>query len=352
MRTVLHLIPYDTLAGVETAARSVPSEWRGTAGPVRFRRGYLVTHSPVTKFPGDWHGPRSSENSLRAQWQLLRYAWSLKPDLVIGSLWRATPVLILLQVLRPRIKSVLFLHSACDVHIPDWLLNRLAMWRATELWADSQTTLEARVPLRWRNRGRVLSFMTVPPDLQPRLDVPPNADFVFWGRLDSLKNIPRALDLFARIHRERPEARLTIYGPDRGEGERIRAHISALGVGDAVVLAGPRDQATIFEEARAASFYLQTSREEGMAMSVIEAMTLGLVPVVTPAGEIRRYCRDGDNAVLVDQAERAAQAVLDLLGNPERYRAMSHAARATWENQALYEQDFRAACDQLLERAT
>lgn len=346
MKTVLHLIPYDTVAGVETAARSVPGRWQD----VLFRRGYLVRKTPVQVLQDDWHGPETSENSLRAQWQLLRFAWGARPDLLIGSLWRVAPVLIALQWLRPRMRSVLFLHLSRDMHLLDWLLNRLAMWRATEIWADSQTTLQARVPARWRGRGRVLSFMTAPPDLTPRADAPPAPDFVFWGRLQPQKDIPRALDLFAHIHRARPDARLTIYGPERGDGARIAARIGELGLEKAVLLAGARDHADLFAEARHASFYLQTSREEGMAMSVIEAMSLGLVPVVTPVGEIGRYCLDGINAILVDRNEHAAHAVLTLLDDPALYAAMSHAARAKWEDQPLYAEDFRVACDRLLEK--
>lgn len=345
MKTVLHLIPYDTVAGVETAARSVPARW----GAVRFQRGYLVRKQPVQILPDDWHGPDTSENSLRAQWHLLRFAWASRPDLVIGSLWRVTPVLILLQIFRPRIISVLFLHLSRDMHPLDWFLNRIAMWRASEIWTDSQTTLEARVPARWQHRGRVLSFMTAPTDLTPRADDPPAPDFVFWGRLQPQKDIPRALDLFARIRFARPDARLTLYGPDRGDGARIRARIAELGLQEAVTLAGPRDHEVLFTEARTASFYLQTSREEGMAMSVIEAMRLGLVPVVTPVGEIARYCRKSENAILVEQTEEAARAVLALLDEPERYADMSRSARATWAAQPLYAQDFQDACDRLLE---
>lgn len=346
MKTVLHLIPYDTVAGVETAARTVPARWPG----VRFLRGYLVRKTPVQVFEGDWHGPAVTENSPRAQWQLLRFAWSARPDLVIGSLWRVAPVLIVLQWLRPQMKSVLFLHLARDVHALDWLLNRLAMWRATEIWADSRASLEARVPARWRGKGRVLSFMTAPPDLAPRDDSrPPAPDFVFWGRLQPQKDLPRALDLFAALHRQMPQARFTIFGPDRGEGPRIRARIAELGLAEAVDLAGPLDHEALFARARGASFYLQTSREEGMAMSVIEAMALGLVPVVTPVGEIAHYATDGANALHVTASPEAEAArLLALLDDPARYRAMARAARATWAGQRLYAQDFTAACDRLL----
>lgn len=85
-----------------------------------------------------------------------------------------------------------------------------------------------------------------------------------------------------------------------------------------------------------------------MAMSVIEAMVLGLVPVVTPVGEIPRYCHNGINAVLVDQSVDAAREVLELLNAPDRYKEVSQAARATWAGQRLYAEDFTAACDHLL----
>jgi len=343
---VVHLIPYDGIGGVETAARTVPARW----GRVRFLRAYLVKKKPVSVVDSDWHGPQASENSLLAQWKLLRLVWRQKPDILIASLWRVAPVLIFSQWMRPSVKSVLFLHLSRDMHFFDWLLNRVAMLRATEIWADSQATQEARVPSRFQHRVRILSFMTAPPHLTPRPDNPPKPDFVFWGRLQPQKNIPRALELFACIHRARPDARLTLYGPDRGEGAHIRKRIRELGIDAAVTLAGERDHIALFAETRGASFYLQTSREEGMAMSVIEAMTLGLVPVVTPVGEIKRYCVDRVNAILVDHNEQAARAVLSLLEDPTRYALMSRAARAKWEGHPLYEADFRSACDRLLEK--
>ncbi len=38
-----------------------------------------------------------------------------------------------------------------------------------------------------------------------------------------------------------------------------------------------------------------------MAISVIEAMQAGLVPIVTPVGEITGYCSDGVNSVFFEK---------------------------------------------------
>ena len=48
-------------------------------------------------------------------------------------------------------------------------------------------------------------------------------------------------------------------------------------------------------------------------MSVVEAMQIGLVPIVTPVGEIARYCVDGKNAVWVQEDATAVDAVMRLI---------------------------------------
>ncbi len=349
-RQVLHLVPYDTVGGVETALRTVPARWEGPNGPVRFRRAYLVTHSAVEVFPDDWHGAAVSVNNPLAHWRLLRAALRSRADLAVASLWRACPAFIALKLLRPRTKTALFLHSAVDVHVLDWLLNRLAMGLADEIWADSASTLEARVPERARRRGRVLSFLTQLPAVAgaAAADRAPAPAFVYWGRLQEEKNLARALDVFAAIHARLPGARFDIFGPDRGALAGLEAQVAALGLGGAVRFMGPLAQDELLRRARDYSFYLQTSRFEGMAMSVIEAMSIGLVPVVTPVGEIPRYCRDGDHGIHVTTPEETAARVEGLLADPARWRAVSDRAARHWAGARLFREDYRQACDALL----
>ena len=59
------------------------------------------------------------------------------------ALWRSCPSFIALKLLRPRTKSVLFLHSAVDVHVFDRVLNRLAMWLAEAFEAQRVITFGA-----------------------------------------------------------------------------------------------------------------------------------------------------------------------------------------------------------------
>lgn len=353
MHEVLHLIPYDTVGGVETAVRSIPAQWDGAAGPVRYRRAYLVTHSAVEVFEDDWHGPAISVNNPLAHWKLLRFAMRSRADLVVASLWRSCPALIALKALRPRTKTVLFLHSAVDTHALDRGFNRAAMRLVDEIWADSTSTLEARVPPEARVRARVLSFLTQRP---PALSSPPPGDqparpapnFVYWGRLQSEKNLGLALEVFAEVRRRLPDASFDIFGPDRGALAGLEAQADRLGLDGSVRFPGALPQADLMARAGNYSFYLQTSLFEGMAMSVVEAMANGLVPVVTPVGEIPSYCQDGYNGIHVSTPKETARRISALVDAPAAWKELSVRAAERWAEANLFQDDFREACDELL----
>jgi glycosyltransferase involved in cell wall biosynthesis len=89
---------------------------------------------------------------------------------------------------------------------------------------------------------------------------------------------------------------------------------------------------------------------EGMAMSVVEAMQLGLVPIVTPVGEPARYCRNMENAVIFSDFDQAVDEVCRLIDEPELYAKVSRAAVATWTDAPIYADDFVAAATELWRR--
>lgn len=331
MKSAVHLVPYDAVGGVEVAARSIAdAEYWG----LKFSKFYLVD-----KDAGE------SENQPRAYFRTLSRLLKVKPDLVIASLWRCCAVMLIYKLLSPRSRSVTFLHSAYDVHWLDSLLNSLAMWVSDEIWADCRTTVDARVPSRWKCKSRVISFLVEHSSVPPvRL---PKPHFVFWGRLHQQKGLDRAVRFFGEVAKRCPEARFSVIGPDGGQLVSLEEQIQNEGI-KGIRFLGRMDRPDIFQFAKECAFYLQTSREEGMAMSVVEAMQAGLVPVVTPVGEIGTYCVDGDNAILVDDDDAAVQAVLRLLDDPPRYQQMAKNASQTWQDKPLYRDDVLAACQHLL----
>ncbi|MEO9632078.1 MAG: glycosyltransferase family 4 protein [Sulfitobacter sp.] len=345
MHRIVHLIPYHAIGGVEIAAKSLPTI---STGKVQMERQYLVRKPGSSTYTGEYHGPNISLNSPRAYFHAIWRLYQDPPDLLVASLWRSALVLILVKLLRPRMKTVIFLHSDKDAHFADKLVSQIAMRASNAIWADSTATLMKRVPCRLQSKGRVISFLVEQRALPQTRE--PEPRFVFWGRLSAEKGLKRAVELFASIAARRSNAQLTLIGPDGGMEDDLRTQISELGLSELVTFKGPMQHDEIVCEAKQASFYLQTSREEGMAMSVVEAMQAGLVPVVTPVGEIPRYCRNGESAVIVHDDNAAMEAVLALLSEPERYRRMSRAAAKYWQKKPIYRDDFLIAAKDLIAR--
>ena len=344
MRRIVHLIPYDAIGGVEIAARSVPT---GRHDKLHFERQYLVQGSGENIQPVKHHELRLSPNDPRAYWYALWRLYRDPPDLLLASLWRSALVLICIKVLRPKTRGVVFLHAAQPTHLLDRWINRIAIGLSDAVWADSHVTLEERVSPRFLSKAKVISFLV------ERRPIPtprnPTPKFVFWGRISAQKGLDRALRLFADVVRQKQDALFTVIGPDGGMQADLTKEAELLGILDRVVFKGALSHEEIAREADKASFYLQTSLFEGMAMSVIEGMQKGLVPVVTPVGEISRYCHDGQNAIIVGDLTEAVNEVLAILSDPDRYKIMSAAAAKHWQTQTLYRDDLLMAAKQLLE---
>ena len=341
---MLHIIPYDGIGGVEIAARSLPS---GDHGPVRFGKLFIAARAApgAPDEAATWTGPTPSENAPSNYLAGLGHIRRSRPDLVIVSLWRSCILALLAKLLMPRLRLVAFLHLPETVHLPDRVLNALVMRLATEIWCDSATTLDARVPGSLRDRARVISFLTARHARRaPEL---PGPHFLFWGRLHAQKGLDVALEVFARVRAQFPQASYTLIGPDMGARAGLEARARALGVADAVRFTGPLSFDEITAHAGRASFYLQASLTEGMALSVVEAMQFGLIPAVRPAGEIARYARDGHSAVFLTGDSRAdAARITALIDAPDDAAAIARAARAEWADAPLYRDEVLAACQQ------
>lgn len=347
MRRVVHLMPYDGIGGVERAAATAHGA----------RRDDVTLES---MFIFDDVRDRSRRNSTfdpRAFWSAAGRIARLKPDLVILSLWRAVIVGGLARLRGCRAPMVLFLHNARDAHALDRILTRAATRRVSAIWADSATTLVERLAEPPAVPVRVISYMLDQPEPVRHARPDPMPHLIFWGRLAAQKDPLRMLALFAQLHSARPEATLIVIGPDGGMEEALRAEIALRGLSSAVTLTGPLAREAIGPLASRASFYLQTSRYEGMALSVMEAMQAGLVPVVTPVGEIARYTHDGQDSIWIPQGGEEADTqtvarIIACLDEPEAWRALRAAAIGALKDRPLYSEDVLSAAVETLKACT
>ncbi len=79
---------------------------------------------------------------------------------------------------------------------------------------------------------------------------------------------------------------------------------------------------------RAFDLFVMPSRSEGLCRALIEAMTVGVCPIVSDAGGMKELVRHGRDGLVFPSGDSAAlqRAVMDLVCNPERRMAMANSA--------------------------
>jgi glycosyltransferase involved in cell wall biosynthesis len=139
---------------------------------------------------------------------------------------------------------------------------------------------------------------------------------------------PRVVALLAQ---EFPDIRLTMVGPDKGDGSfqqtvRVAAELS---VTDRVELPGGVFKTDVPHWLNKADIFLNTTNVDNTPISVLEAMACGLCVVSTNAGGIPYLLEHEHDALLVppDDPEAMAAAVRRLLTEPGLADRISRNAR-------------------------
>ncbi|WP_435189524.1 glycosyltransferase family 4 protein [Pseudothioglobus sp. nBUS_23] len=334
MKKIIYLIPLDSIGGgVEVAAKGV----RNINNPL-----YSFNVEYIFKNKADLF-------DISMMLKAVQRVYSLKPDVLILSLWRAQFVGILFKLISPRTKIIFFVHSAEDAHFLDYFLSRLTLLISSEVWADSATSLKERFnhsSLKINN-GRVISFSARKISKLKVKKVKPS--FIFWGRVGKEKGVERAIKIFSKILKFYPNATFTIIGSDGGTLKLVKRLCKELEIQDSVIFFNEMNFDEIEKKAANACFYLQTSLYEGAAMSVMESMKLGLVPIVTPVGEISKYC-DSSNSVLVFSDQEVARDVIMILKNSRLYDVLSTNASLKFKSQLTYIDSIKNSCNDMIKK--
>jgi glycosyltransferase involved in cell wall biosynthesis len=149
----------------------------------------------------------------------------------------------------------------------------------------------------------------------------------FTGRLEPIKHLDLLLRAFADATKDCPNAILLMVGD--GSMRAKLEHLSAtLNISDRVIWAGfqsdiPRLLATM-------DIYVQPSINEGLPLSVLEAMAAGKAIIATDVGGIREILTCDQTAVVVPSGDLSAlsSGLNQLLVDVDRQQALGKAARS------------------------
>ncbi len=147
-------------------------------------------------------------------------------------------------------------------------------------------------------------------------------DILFLANLEVRKGIRVALDAFARVASELPDARLLVAGQG-SELEHVQDRVRSSPDLARVVLLGHVERGRVADAMRASDIYCLPSFAEPFGMTALEAMACGKPVVATRAGGLEHLVPDqGGRKVPPGDAEALAGALVELLRDPDLRRGM------------------------------
>ena len=164
-----------------------------------------------------------------------------------------------------------------------------------------------------------------------RLRSQPSARLVWVRAFHAMYRPAIAPSVVARLRSAFPDVRLTMVGPDKGDGslaETVRA-AETLGVRDRVEVVPGVPKAEVPALLSGGDVFLNTTSVDNVPVSVMEALACGLCVVSSDAGGLPYLLDDGADALLVrgGDAEEMARAVGRLLLEPGLAARLSRGGR-------------------------
>ncbi|MBU2673997.1 glycosyltransferase [Hafnia paralvei] len=280
-----------------------------------------------------------------------------KPDVVIFSLWKSSVCGLILCLFKPwlKLKKVVIIHSSRFAHFADKIVSKTAIKNFDRVYCDSNATRQF-VRLHTNVSGETISFISRRVKrkkyFSPSLD---NISFVYVGRVNKVKNIDAAIEFIYALKSIGMNVKFTLFGPDEGELSSYISKVKKLSLEDNVFFKGAIDHCRVCDELAKHDFYLQLSSAEGMGMSVIEAMQVGIVPCVTEVGEIPSYAKNNFNSVTFDAKKLSTEYFLEkandlkrIVCEPDTYIEMSTFAAHTFDGESTYSEDLERVLFELV----
>lgn len=186
----------------------------------------------------------------------------------------------------------------------------------------------------WQSLGPVPHIQVVPNGitLSDFENMPKSVDFrrqyklgrgpvvLFMGRLHARKGVAELVEAFRLL--DRPDARLVIAGPDEGMRNQIMPRLD-----ERMVLTGYLDGVNRLKALAAADLFVLPATGEGLSMAVLEAMAASVPVLLSPGCNLPDVQPAGAGWIVDPDPSALAQALTQILADPDRLQAMGTAAR-------------------------
>lgn len=147
--------------------------------------------------------------------------------------------------------------------------------------------------------------------------------FLFAAWFDLNKGYDILFDAFAKVIKVYPDWKLVLCGT--GKVEEMMGYLQKSGIEKNVELPGWVEgdvRERYFKEAYA---YCMTSYQEGLPLSVLECLAIGVPVISTPVGCLPEFLKDGENVLFFDfgNSDKLAEQMIKLIEDGELYEKLS-----------------------------
>jgi glycosyltransferase involved in cell wall biosynthesis len=268
-----------------------------------------------------------------------------RPDLVHIATEATLGLSVLRHLLRRKTVTVSSFHTNFDQYTSHYRIGwakgtiwRYLRWfhnRTKETYVPSITTIKGLEALGFERLvlwPRGVDGTLFRPDRPGRQQVrqalgwgPDDLVISYVSRIAPEKNVSYLADALAIVATRRPDVRILFVGdgPTRSDLERR--------IGSIARFAGYRKGEDLADHYAAGDLFAFSSLTETFGNVVLEAMASGMPVVALRAGGVGNTVQPGTTGLLVEPTEppaRFAEAILSLVAEPTRRRAMAEAARA------------------------
>jgi poly(glycerol-phosphate) alpha-glucosyltransferase len=152
---------------------------------------------------------------------------------------------------------------------------------------------------------------------------------LFLGRIHEKKGVLNLVRAWKTVAARRHDAHLVIAGPSYGDaGDRVRRLVADLQLQHAVTMAGVIRGPMKLAALSAAKYFCLPSFSEGLSVAVLEALSIGLPPVITPECNFPRVEARGAGRITSNEPDALADTLVSCLDAGSRqWREMSLAAQ-------------------------
>jgi L-malate glycosyltransferase len=154
---------------------------------------------------------------------------------------------------------------------------------------------------------------------------------ILWMRtFHKIYNPHMAVDVLGCLVHDFPNVLLTMAGQEKGCLDEIKAQVYEMGLESRVRFAGFLDATGKQAEFSKHDVFINTNRVDNMPVSLIEASAFGMPIVATAVGGIPYMIRDGENGLLVPDADANAMAgaIRRLIEEPDLVGRLSKNGRS------------------------